>query len=1061
MTWESFGQDSYIEPPTVGSTSQYVYQYGIFQQLFDPDGNAIGGEEQVNTSAEGQQKDARVHVLSDGGYITAWYHANSITDDNPGINLFYQRFDENGETVGEQTLLPATIEDPYFPGQTVSFEVKFAALPNGYVAAAWSATGVSGFFVTGFDPNGTQVSQFGIDVLSFPYGQGYLELVALPDGNLFVVHNTRNGQLNFAYEHTGTVYSPTGEIVVPTFPISEEDGVSHFALQVLLLPDGNLLVTSSDRNYGDLFAQVVSPEGTVLTDPIQLNLLDTSATDGRVTILADGRISVVYTADYGSGGTIVTRIVSIDLDPISTTLSDMADTFVLTGQANELVVAGDGDDHVIGAAGDDRIFGEDGNDIIRGGLGDDALFGGAGSDVLNGDDGNDTIEGNDGDDEIMGDDGDDHLDGGAGNDVVYGGDGNDLLTAYSGQDVLWGGLGNDIIAVGHQYKENAGPNHEIHGGDGNDTIRTFGSDHTAFGDAGDDFFEINSTGDFYGGEGDDYFWASAGNIYGGDGIDTFVVEGFATVNTDTHVWISGLPSTDSEYSIENVEIIRFRGGVSGDLYAGNWVFVGGGGNDTVTYTWGVFDGIGGGGDDVFLAENTEYVSPDEIIPSTAHIDGGDGNDTIIGGTSFDIFSGGDGGDILFGNAYDDVLHGNAGNDTIDGGEGNDLLSGGQGDDEIFGGIGDDTLQLSGTVRDYLVEAHDQGVLISGPDGTDYVVGVEFVSFDDGSFATLDTNGFTVLNSPPIVTVPLVDQISAEDEVVNFTIPLDTFADEDSALAYSATLVGGDDLPHWLLFDATTLSFNGAPPQDFNGSLHIAITASDGSLSVTDDFELVITPVDDPLILSTTRDGGTLSGAEAGDVLTGSFGADIIHGHGGADVILDVGGDNIVSGGDGDDRIRLVSGTNTASGGTGDDLIIGGYDNDSLSGGDGDDIIRGDVSNNVGAADSITGGFGDDLLEGGGGTDTFVFTTNDGNDTIGTLDIDFSGVGSASANVVGADFFSGVDVIALSGFGFSDGAGALSHVTDVNGVAVFSDQGTTITFVGLTSSDLSSDDFNIL
>jgi len=90
----------------------------------------------------------------------------------------------------------------------------------------------------------------------------------------------------------------------------------------------------------------------------------------------------------------------------------------------------------------------------------------------------------------------------------------------------------------------------------------------------------------------------------------------------------------------------------------------------------------------------------------------------------------------------------------------------------------------------------------------------------------------------------------------------------------------------------------------------------------------------------------------------------------------------------------------------------------------------------------------------------MFATNDGDDTIGTLDIDFDT--PSNSTVTGADFTSGADQIALdAGFGFADGAAALAQVADVNGVAVFDDQGTTITFAGLTVADLSADDFLIL
>jgi hypothetical protein len=61
---------------------------------------------------------------------------------------------------------------------------------------------------------------------------------------------------------------------------------------------------------------------------------------------------------------------------------------------------------------------------------------------------------------------------------------------------------------------------------------------------------------------------------------------------------------------------------------------------------------------------------------SAALDGGPGNDVLVGGNGFETLRGGPGNDILIGGA---------GNDVLDGGEGRDLLSGGLGGDTIYGG----------------------------------------------------------------------------------------------------------------------------------------------------------------------------------------------------------------------------------------------------------------------------------------------------------------------------------------------------------------------------------------
>ncbi|MBN3957465.1 calcium-binding protein [Nostoc sp. NMS8] len=67
-------------------------------------------------------------------------------------------------------------------------------------------------------------------------------------------------------------------------------------------------------------------------------------------------------------------------------------------------------------------------------------------------------------------------------------------------------------------------------------------------------------------------------------------------------------------------------------------------------------------------------------------------------------------------------------------------------------------------------------------------------------------------------------------------------------------------------------------------------------------------------------------------------------------------------------------------------IIGTDGNDTLFGTDSADTINGKAGN-----DNITGSNGDDTLRGGGGKDTFVYSSNDGTDTI----TDFGGVGKGT------------------------------------------------------------------
>jgi len=69
-------------------------------------------------------------------------------------------------------------------------------------------------------------------------------------------------------------------------------------------------------------------------------------------------------------------------------------------------------------------------------------------------------------------------------------------------------------------------------------------------------------------------------------------------------------------------------------------------------------------------DRIEILAP---VKLPTHLDGGNGNDTLIGGKNLDVLVGGDGNDSLAGNKGNDVLLGGAGADALDGGAGADLL----------------------------------------------------------------------------------------------------------------------------------------------------------------------------------------------------------------------------------------------------------------------------------------------------------------------------------------------------------------------------------------------------
>ncbi|MEZ5840751.1 MAG: tandem-95 repeat protein [Hyphomicrobiales bacterium] len=121
-----------------------------------------------------------------------------------------------------------------------------------------------------------------------------------------------------------------------------------------------------------------------------------------------------------------------------------------------------------------------------------------------------------------------------------------------------------------------------------------------------------------------------------------------------------------------------------------------------------------------------------------------------------------------------------------------------------------------------------------------------LTVDDGKVMTVHpvTLSISPVNdSPSIAAIGPVH--ASEDTPFSLTLPSEAFFDVDGdALGFAVTRAGTSTLPDWLSFDAATLTLSGQAPADFNGTVALEVTASDGELAATRPFDLVIDPVND-------------------------------------------------------------------------------------------------------------------------------------------------------------------------------------------------------------------------
>jgi Ca2+-binding RTX toxin-like protein len=220
---------------------------------------------------------------------------------------------------------------------------------------------------------------------------------------------------------------------------------------------------------------------------------------------------------------------------------------------------------------------------------------------------------------------------------MFGEAGNDTLTGGSGDDMLNGGVGDDTLF-------GRGGADSLFGGDNNDTLTGGDGDDQVFGEADNERMIWNP--------GDDTDLNE-----GGSGTDTVEVNGgngaeiFTTTANGTRVRFDRTSPAPFALDIGTSE---------------NLVLNANGGNDSFSAT----------GNLAALIRIT--------------VDGGAGDDTLLGSNGADVLLGGDNNDFIDGQQGDDVAFLGAGDDTFqwDPGDGNDTIEGQAGSDTLlFNGNG--------------------------------------------------------------------------------------------------------------------------------------------------------------------------------------------------------------------------------------------------------------------------------------------------------------------------------------------------------------------------------------
>jgi Ca2+-binding RTX toxin-like protein len=405
-----------------------------------------------------------------------------------------------------------------------------------------------------------------------------------------------------------------------------------------------------------------------------------------------------------------------------------------------------------------------------------------------------------------------HLFGGTGNDTLTGGSGNDQLFGESGNDTLLGKGGNDFLF----------------GGNDNDTLTGGDADDQVFGQAGNDRMIWNP--------GDDTDLNEGGadtdtvEVNGGGGAEKFTV----TAN-GTRVRFDRLDPAPFALDMGTDEKLVLNAN---------------------------------GGDDQFSATGNLAT----LIKIT--VDGGTGDDTLLGSNGADLLLGGDGADFVDGQQGNDVAFLGAGNDTFQ-------WDPGDGSDVVEGQDGQDTLRFNGSAANerFALSANGKRVLFTR----------------DLANIVMDFDG---LEEVDLIALGGADTVTVGDLSGTALAAVDVDV-------RSAPGGGGDGQPDQVIVTGTS----GDDTVNVEGQGGVLVTGLAARVTITgvevarDTLQVNLLGGDDAI------DARRLAAGQIGLIADGGTGNDVLVGSPGADTLLGGDGDDVLLGGPGNDILDGGAGSN--------------------------------------------------------------------------------------------------------------------------------------------------------
>lgn len=304
----------------------------IYQQRYDASGNEVGGQTLVDDDLSGDQSDASVTGLKDGGYLVVWER-----DMGSHTNLYAQRFNAGGNEVDIDGVSAGGNSQFVVQQNAVGnqFLPVVTALSDGGFVIAWGTNDPAIDADTGiaariYDASGFSSDEFIVNEVTS--GTQRDVTIAALENNRFVVgwvDQSVNG-----FDVKARVFDAGDPTSGAEFTLNDVTANRQSDLSITGLANGEFVAiwqanSAQDGSGQGLFAKVFDANGTTRIAEFVVNQVTAGHQEnGRIVALADGGFLAVYESsiDGDSTGIVGRRF------PPSSDWTGIGDEFVINTQ---------------------------------------------------------------------------------------------------------------------------------------------------------------------------------------------------------------------------------------------------------------------------------------------------------------------------------------------------------------------------------------------------------------------------------------------------------------------------------------------------------------------------------------------------------------------------------------------------------------------------------------------------------------------------------------------------------------------------------------------------------